>query len=85
VNTFGASIANHQSGLPPGHLSMPGKQGGFVVTPDERVPVTGATVLRWEYAWMRPVSGWKAAKWVDRALPQLKVFLVSCWTKPSIG
>jgi glycosyltransferase involved in cell wall biosynthesis len=28
--------------------------------------------LRWKYAWMRPAFGWKAAKWAQSALPQLK-------------
>jgi glycosyltransferase involved in cell wall biosynthesis len=28
--------------------------------------------LRWKYAWMKPVFGWKAAKWAQRALPQIK-------------
>jgi glycosyltransferase involved in cell wall biosynthesis len=28
--------------------------------------------LRWKYAWMKPVFGWKTAKWAQRALPQLK-------------
>ena len=28
--------------------------------------------LRWKYAWMKPMFGWKAAKWAQRALPQLK-------------
>jgi glycosyltransferase involved in cell wall biosynthesis len=28
--------------------------------------------LRWKYAWMRPIFGWKAAKWAQSALPQLK-------------
>lgn len=28
--------------------------------------------LRWKYAWLRPVFGWKAAKWAQHALPQLK-------------
>ena len=28
--------------------------------------------LRWKYAWMKPVFGWKAAKWAQIALPQLK-------------
>ena len=28
--------------------------------------------LRWKYAWMKPVFGWKAAKWAQGALPQLK-------------
>lgn len=28
--------------------------------------------LRWKYAWMKPLFGWKAAKWAQLALPQLK-------------
>ncbi len=28
--------------------------------------------LRWKYAWMKPVFGWKAAKWAQMTLPQLK-------------
>jgi glycosyltransferase involved in cell wall biosynthesis len=28
--------------------------------------------LRWKYAWMRPLFGWKAAKWAQSALPLLK-------------
>jgi len=28
--------------------------------------------LSWKYAWMRPMFGWKAAKWADMALPQFK-------------
>ena len=28
--------------------------------------------LGWKYAWMKPVLGWKAAKWAQAALPQLK-------------
>ncbi len=28
--------------------------------------------LRWKYAWMKPLFGWKAAKWAQNALPQLK-------------
>lgn len=28
--------------------------------------------LRWKYAWMKPVFGWKVAKWAQRALPRLK-------------
>ena len=31
-----------------------------------------APSLRWKYAWMKPVFGWKAAKWAQRALPQFK-------------
>jgi glycosyltransferase involved in cell wall biosynthesis len=26
----------------------------------------------WKYAWIRPVFGWKAAKWAQRVLPELK-------------
>jgi glycosyltransferase involved in cell wall biosynthesis len=28
--------------------------------------------LRWKYAWIKPVFGWKAAKWAQNSLPQLK-------------
>jgi hypothetical protein len=28
--------------------------------------------LRWKYAWMKPVFGWKAAKRAQSVLPQLK-------------
>ena len=28
--------------------------------------------LRWKYAWMAPIFGWEAAKWAQRALPQMK-------------
>jgi len=28
--------------------------------------------LRWKYAWMKPMFGWKAAKWAQSTLPQLK-------------
>jgi glycosyltransferase involved in cell wall biosynthesis len=28
--------------------------------------------LRWKYAWMKPMFGWKAAKWAQSALPQIK-------------
>jgi glycosyltransferase involved in cell wall biosynthesis len=28
--------------------------------------------LRWKYAWMKPVFGWKTAKWAQMALPQFK-------------
>ena len=28
--------------------------------------------LRWKYAWMKPMFGWKAAKWAQGTLPQLK-------------
>jgi GT2 family glycosyltransferase len=29
--------------------------------------------LRWKYSWMKPLFGWKAAKWVQNSLPLLKV------------
>jgi glycosyltransferase involved in cell wall biosynthesis len=32
----------------------------------------GAPRLRWKYAWMAPIFGWKAAKWAQRALPLMK-------------
>lgn len=28
--------------------------------------------LRWKYAWMEPLFGWKAARWAQEALPQFK-------------
>ena len=28
--------------------------------------------LRWKYAWMKPVFGWKAAKWAQNSIPRLK-------------
>jgi glycosyltransferase involved in cell wall biosynthesis len=28
--------------------------------------------LRWKYAWMQPVFGWRAAKWAQSALPHFK-------------
>jgi glycosyltransferase involved in cell wall biosynthesis len=28
--------------------------------------------LRWKYAWLRPLFGWKAANWAQTVLPQLK-------------
>jgi glycosyltransferase involved in cell wall biosynthesis len=37
--------------------------------------------LRWKYAWMKPVFGWKAAKWAQMALPQMKASLVRQWDK----
>ncbi len=29
--------------------------------------------LRWKYAWMKPLFGWKAAKWTQTALPLVKL------------
>jgi hypothetical protein len=37
--------------------------------------------LRWKYAWMRPIFGWRAAKWAQVALPQFKASLVRQWDK----
>lgn len=37
--------------------------------------------LRWKYAWMKPIFGWKAAKKAQMALPQLKASLVGRWDK----
>lgn len=40
-----------------------------------------APQLRWKYAWMQPIFGWKAAKWAQMALPQLKTSLIRDWDK----
>ena len=37
--------------------------------------------LRWKYAWMQPIFGWKAAKWAQMALPQVKASLIRDWDK----
>jgi glycosyltransferase involved in cell wall biosynthesis len=37
--------------------------------------------LRWKYAWMKPILGFKAAKRVQMALPQLKASLAGRWDK----
>jgi glycosyltransferase involved in cell wall biosynthesis len=37
--------------------------------------------LRWKYAWMKPIFGWRAAKWAHIGLPQLKASLVRHWDK----
>ena len=37
--------------------------------------------LRWKYAWMKPLFGWKAAKWAEMALPQLKASCIRHWDK----
>ena len=34
--------------------------------------------LRWKYAWMKPILGWRAAKWAQAALPQVKA---SCFRR----
>jgi glycosyltransferase involved in cell wall biosynthesis len=33
--------------------------------------------LRWKYAWMKPIFGWKTAKWAQAALPQLRAEYIS--------
>ena len=40
--------------------------------------------LRWKYAWMKPIFGWKAAKKAQMALPQLKASLVGRWDKATV-
>jgi len=37
--------------------------------------------LRWKYAWMKPIFGWKAAKHAQMVLPQLKASLLRSWDK----
>lgn len=37
--------------------------------------------LRWKYAWMKPVFGWKAAKWAEDTLPSFKASLIRRWDK----
>jgi glycosyltransferase involved in cell wall biosynthesis len=37
--------------------------------------------LRWKYAWMKPIFGYKAAKRAQMALPRLKASLVRRWDK----
>ena len=37
--------------------------------------------LRWKYAWMEPMFGWKAAKWAQMTLPQLKASCIMCCDK----
>jgi hypothetical protein len=33
--------------------------------------------LRWKYAWMKPIFGWKTAKWAQAGLPQLRAEYIS--------
>ena len=35
--------------------------------------------LRWKYAWIAPLCGWRAAKQAQFALPQLKASLLRGW------
>ena len=37
--------------------------------------------LRWKYAWMEPLFGWKAAKWAQTEIPHMKASLVRRWDK----
>jgi hypothetical protein len=37
--------------------------------------------LRWKYAWMKPVLGWKVAKWAQMALPLMRLSLVTEWDR----
>src|ERR1700687_3531767 len=37
--------------------------------------------LSWKYAWMKPIFGWKAAKWAMMMLPGHKTSLVRHWDK----
>jgi len=37
--------------------------------------------LRWKYAWMKPVLGWKAAKWAQRVFPLMRISLVTDWDR----
>jgi len=37
--------------------------------------------LRWKYAWMISLFGWKAAKWAQNSLPQLKSSCMRAWDR----
>ena len=37
--------------------------------------------LRWKYAWMKPIIGFKAAKRAQMTLPELKASLLGKWDK----
>jgi glycosyltransferase involved in cell wall biosynthesis len=37
--------------------------------------------LRWKYAWMKPIFGWKPAKWAQMVLPKLKESSLALWDK----
>jgi glycosyltransferase involved in cell wall biosynthesis len=37
--------------------------------------------LRWKYAWMEPVFGWKTAKWAEERIPQIKAFCLRQFDK----
>lgn len=35
--------------------------------------------LRWKYAWMKPLFGWKAAKWAQTTLPYARILFARSW------
>jgi glycosyltransferase involved in cell wall biosynthesis len=37
--------------------------------------------LRWKYAWIKPLLGWRPAKLAERVLPEFKAFLMRSWDK----
>jgi glycosyltransferase involved in cell wall biosynthesis len=37
--------------------------------------------LHWKYAWIRPIFGWKVAKWAQITLPELKASCIRDWDK----
>lgn len=41
--------------------------------------------LRWKYAWMKPIFGWKAAKRAQMVLPQIRASLARIWDKAMYG
>jgi glycosyltransferase involved in cell wall biosynthesis len=41
----------------------------------------GTPSLPWKYAWMRPIFGWKATKWAQITLPELKESCIRRWDK----
>ena len=41
--------------------------------------------LRWKYAWMRPILGWKTAKLAQNGLPQFKGSCMRRWDKFMFG
>jgi glycosyltransferase involved in cell wall biosynthesis len=37
--------------------------------------------MSWKYAWLRPLFGWRTAKWAQRALPLFKASCLRRWDK----
>lgn len=37
--------------------------------------------LRWKYAWLKPLFGWRTAKWTQTVLPLLKASYIRQWDK----